>query len=245
MVTTNFWASTFVPWEADWDIQYWGAIDVHWAESVVLEHNMVAGAERIGINLIGDICPGVVGDTLGRNNYSHSIRNNTVYSAMIGVSTQPTYLYPQDNATITCGYIRNFTIFKSTYWGIYFNSPYGFMADSNTLVDNRVGIFTMIIEPSPLTHELARKPNAIANSLIVARSSTYNCSTDIVPDDLNYAKALTARPIGSNPNRTGRVGIAWPSFMGSTNGAPFKPWYHIRRQSSSTFFLLGSNHFFI
>lgn len=211
-------------WQANFDIQYWGAIDVHWAESVVLENNFVAGAERIGINLIGDLCPGR-GDSLGAANYSHSIRNNTVYSSMIGVSTQPTYLYPQDNTTITCALIQNFTVFKSTYWGIYFNSPYGFMADSNILVDNHVGIFTMIIEPSPLTHELAKKPNFISNSLIVGQSSSYNCSTDVKPIDINYEKAVTAVPIGSNPNRTGRVGIAWPSFMGSTNGAPYKPWY--------------------
>jgi hypothetical protein len=49
LVALNYWACTFVPWEAPYTSDYWGAIDMHLSESVVLENNYVAGSQRIGI----------------------------------------------------------------------------------------------------------------------------------------------------------------------------------------------------
>lgn len=222
MITTNFWASTFVTWEANFDKHYWAAINVQEAESVVLEDNLVAGSERVGINLIGDVCEG---DSLGAN-YNHSIRNNEVYATLAGVATMPDFLYTQDSASsISCSRLRNFTIFKSFYWGIYYQSPYSLIEESNVLVDNQVSLFSMIIQPSPLTHELASKFHIVRNSIVVGQSSSFNCTRDVPPSkDISYIQATSSKAIFSGANSTGKIGITWANFLAGGNGAPFKPW---------------------
>jgi hypothetical protein len=50
--------------------EYYGAIDVTEADSVVLEDNFVAGAQRLGYNFRGDVCPG---KSVG-SGYNHSIK---------------------------------------------------------------------------------------------------------------------------------------------------------------------------
>jgi hypothetical protein len=192
-VTTNFWASTFITWEADFDKEYWGAIDVHLADSVVLENNFVAGAERVGIYLKGDLCPG---DSLGKN-YNHSIRNNTVYSSLAGVAVLPGFTY---SPNLTCVTIRNFTIFKASHYGIYYQNPLSIFIDSNVLVDNQVNIFLMVIQPPLLAHEMAYKKMVVNKAVIVGESSSFNCTNDSKPNDLNFqhATSITAIVISLN-----------------------------------------------
>jgi parallel beta-helix repeat protein len=48
LITLNYWPCTFVTEDAPYSIDYFGAIDVRLADSVVLENNYVAGSERIG-----------------------------------------------------------------------------------------------------------------------------------------------------------------------------------------------------
>ena len=55
LVALNFWPCTFVTWQASYTLDYWGAIDVHSSETIVLENNYVAGSQRLGINYRGII----------------------------------------------------------------------------------------------------------------------------------------------------------------------------------------------
>ena len=98
LVAMNYWGSTFVPWEAQYafisiynlkfiisiwinflfsinryDLTYWGAIDAHAADSIVMEGNFVSGAQRSGILFRGGLCPGVASIGGGMN---HSVKNN-------------------------------------------------------------------------------------------------------------------------------------------------------------------------
>lgn len=221
MVTTNFWGSTFVPWEAKFDIDFRAAISAYLAESVVLEGNMVAGAERIGIYVIGDVCPG---ESLGTA-YNHSVRNNTVYAALAGVAAMPKFVYPQATANVTCALIRNFTLFKNFHWGLYHQTVYSLLSDSNVYVDNRISKFSMILEPAAGTHLLGSKFDIVSNSLFVGQSSAFNCTRDVTPNStLSYQYAGNSKPYGVGFADSGKVGLTWANFLGTGNGAPYKPW---------------------
>jgi hypothetical protein len=217
LVTTNFWASTFITWEAQFDLDYWGAIDVHLADSVVLENNLVAGAERIGIYFKGGLCDG---DSLGPD-LVHSIKNNTVYSAFGGVVMLPSfYLYQLD-----CVSISGFTVFKSVHYGIYYQNNQSLVVDSNILIDNQVGLLGIVLQPSSLFHEIGNKTITVSNTMIVGNSPFLNCTTDLKPNDLNFQLAKTIKAIGAGTTSTGKIGIVWPNFLNAPNGAPFKPWF--------------------
>lgn len=219
LVTTNFWASTFIVEEAAFDLDYWGAIDVHLANSVVLEDNFVAGAERIGIYFNGGLCDG---DSLGPG-INHSIKNNTVYSAFGGVVILPiTCMYQVDCVTIS-----DFTIFKSVDYGIYYQNNQSLVIDSNILVDNQVGIFGMVLQPPSVSHVFGNKTYSISNTIVVGNSPFLNCSTDLKPVGVNAQYATLIQAIGSGVNSTGKIGIVWPNFLSSQNGAPTKPWFVI------------------
>lgn len=217
MIATNFWGSTFLTWEAQFDIEYWGSIDIHLADSVVLENNMITGAERTGILLKGDLCEG---QSLG-SNYNHSIMNNTVHSSMVGVATFHDYVF---KPSLPCIRFRNYTIFKSTYWAIYYQQPSSVVMESNILVDNGGGLFGFVIEPDPMLHDLSNKSHTIQNTLIVGQSESFDCVRDVKPDDLNYQNALKANMSGAGLNMIGKIGISWANFLGGTNMAPYKPW---------------------
>ncbi len=71
-----------------------------------MDGNFVAGAERIGIYLRGDLCPGEILDS----GFNHSIGYNTVYAAHSGVVNLPTW----SNlalANINCTKVAGFTVF--------------------------------------------------------------------------------------------------------------------------------------
>lgn len=217
LVTTNFWASTFVTWEAAFDLDYWGAIDVHLADSVVLEDNFVAGAERIGIFFKGGLCDG---ESL-ESGLVHSIKNNTVYSAFGGVVIWPTYSFNQ----LDCVTISNFTVFKSVDYAIYYQNIQSIVIDSNILVDNQVGILGFVLQPPSVYHVFGNKTFNITNTIIVGNSPFLNCTTDLKPTGVNAKYATTIKAIGAGPNALGKIGIVWPNFMSSSNDVPFNSWF--------------------
>ncbi len=216
LVTMNYWASSFVPWQAPFDKEYWGAIDVHIADSAVIENNFVAGAERVGIMLRGSPCAGY---SLGRN-ILHSIKNNTVYGALAGAAILPLFVYTE----ISCLEMSNFIIYKSTHYGIYYQGPASFVSDSNILIDNQINIMAIVYRPSLLTHEYVEKKYLVKNSLIVGQSPSFNCEKDRKPDDLNFQEAFGIRAFGAGVDKNGVVGLVWANFYTGSNGAPLKPW---------------------
>lgn len=130
LVATNYWGPTFQPEEASLEKTYIGAIDISRADSAVVTDNFVAGAERVGIAMRGDLCPG---ESLP-GSLVHSVRRNTVYGAGTGVSVQPKEAY-----SLSCMELAGFTVYKSQYFGIYYQASGAFTAHSNILVDNQIG----------------------------------------------------------------------------------------------------------
>ena len=216
----NYWSSTFITWEATLNAAlYWGAIDVHNADSVVLEDNYVAGAERFGVFFKGDACaPGLFDPSM-----NHSIKNNVVVGAMGGVVILPTFFF----ANLTCIRISGFTVFKSMYWGIYYQGPQSIVVDSNILVDNQVNVYALVIEPKITFHLMSNKTYLLTNSLIVGKSSTFDCEADVWPNDINEISAKTIQSFSGVYNKEfdGVVGCVWANFLSGSNQAPTKPWY--------------------
>ena len=214
----NYWASVFIPWEAPFDKTYWGAIDAHMADSIVMENNFVAGAQRSGILYKGGLCPGAsIG--VGMN---HSIKNNIVHSSLAGVSLYPDFSYSQLN----CVSINDFTIFKSVHWAIYYQNPSSVIIDSNVLVDNRVSVAALVIGDGQLSHLITGDTIQIKNSILIGTSSTFDCLTDVKPNDFNSFHATTIQAYGGGPTEAGNVGIITGTFLGATNMMPIKPWYN-------------------
>jgi hypothetical protein len=86
----TYWASSFLTSQANFDLFLFGAFELIKADSIVLENNYIAGAERYGLNYKGDIC---AGEWLFPSNKSHSIKNNEIYSSLVGVVILPLNLY--------------------------------------------------------------------------------------------------------------------------------------------------------
>ena len=217
LLILNYWGSSFYTWEAKFDLFFFGALDVHEADSYIVENNFVAGAERIGIFYKGDLCPG---QTLGAGR-NHSVKNNIVYSSLTGVAMLPEYYFKQ----ITCVRVSGFTVFKSSHWGLYLNTPWTLIAEYNTLVDNQVNLFPFIIFPLITGHEATNKTISVQNNVIVGRSPQYNCSTDLKPDDLNSREVKNMFSFGAGADYKGFIGVVWANFMSGSNMAPGKPWY--------------------
>ena len=189
LFTMNYWGSSFITWDALYDKTSWGAITAHAADSVVIEYNFIAGAERAGIFCRGDICPG---DSLGPG-LNHSIKYNTIHGSLCGVIHWPKYTFKQ----ISCVAYSHFTIFKSTFYGIYYQNPQQLILDSNIMIDNQVSVFSMILGPSSTDHVPSNKTVQITNSLFVGRSSSFDCTRDVKPNDLNILSSDTMPSFGA------------------------------------------------
>jgi len=219
LVCMNYWASSFITWEANFDIEYWAGIGLHHADSVVLENNFIAGSERNGILFKGSACAGT-GQAVGED-MNHSIRNNIIHGALSGVTILPKWSY----STLTCIDISTFTVFKSAHWGIYYQGNQNLRAYSNILVDNQVNIYGMVFNPNILSHEISNKEYNVSDTIIVGQSTTFNCVTDVKANDLNFRSAKTAASFGAGvSNENGKVGLVWANFHSGPNGAPYKPW---------------------
>lgn len=181
LITMNYWYGTLKPWQASLDRKFFGMINIVETESVILEDNLAAGGERIGIHYRGDLCSG---KTLGPG-FNHSIKRNTVYGTFAGVVIMPRYAYSFD-----CLRIADMTVAKSVHWGIYYQSTASIIVESNTLIDNQVGVFTLVFNPKSTLHEAGSKFISVRNNLFVGQSPSFNCSNDIRPEqDLNAISA--------------------------------------------------------
>ena len=218
LIAANYWPCTFVTWQADYTIDYFGAIDVRLADSVVLENNYVAGSERVGIHYRGDVCSGSV---FSPSSMNHSIKNNIIVASLAGVAIFPKWSF----TNFDCLKISTFTIFKSTHYGIYYQSQQSVNIESNILIDNQINVLSKVIFPSILQHTLSNKYYNLKNSVIVGQSSTFDCVRDVKPNDFNFLKAATINSFGAGLNSKGMIGVTWADFSSGSNAAPYKPWY--------------------
>lgn len=221
LVMMNFWSASLVPSMALYDRTYLGTIDLLNAASVVLEDNFVAGSDRIGVYFRGDMC---ANDTIDPG-FNHSIKRNTVYASMQGVVILPIWT-SLSLFKLNCTRVSGFTVFKSLHWGIYYESYGSLIVEENVLIENKVGLFSMVVEPNPIEHKAENKTSILRRSLVIGQSPTFDCKTDVPPTkDLNYFySSMFASSYGAGLGYDAKIGLVWSNFMGGVNKAPLEPW---------------------
>lgn len=217
-----YWASSFLTYQADYDLFSYGAIDLSETESFTLENNYKSSAEPYALFYKGDVYTDR-GELLNKN-LTHSIKNNTIYSSLISVTMLPTHFYPN----LTCVRVSGFTIVKSAKIEIYVQTPHTLHADNKSLIENQMGIYGMIIEPRIAGHEMSNKIYNVSDSLIIDQSSSFNCTCDSLHLTLNYNKSTLINSYGVGLNRRGKLGMVWSNFLSGTNQAPKKTWTNIK-----------------
>ena len=215
LITMTYWATWFVPYDAQYDFNYFGGVTAHMADSAVIEHNFIAGAQRSGIFYKGDVC---AGQSIG-SNMNHSIKYNTLHSCLIGLNVFPDTSFNQ----LTCISLSKTIVYKSAFYGVYYQNPWTVEIDSMLLVDNQVGVVAFALGPSSLSHRTSTKNVKITNSVFVGRSSSFNCTTDVMPYDFNFNQSHGMQTPSAGADGNGFVGIVFSSFLSGGNGCPRKP----------------------
>jgi hypothetical protein len=219
LVVLNVWSPTYLVNDAPFESKYWGAIDIRDAESAVVEDNLIAGSQRLGLNYRGSPCPGT---SLSSSFYNHSIKGNSIYGTITGAAILPLIAFQLD-----CLIISDFIIYKSVYTGIYHQSTANLIVDSNILIDNQLNIFPQVFSPTSVSHEfVSNRSIIISNNLIVGTSPSFNCVTEIPPVDSSIEYSALAKSY--NAANGGKIGLVWANFVDGTNQAPFKPWLGIK-----------------
>ena len=215
LVALNYWPGRFLPWAATGMINFWGSIDVTQADSVVLENNYVAGAERIGINFRGDTCSKAVFGSM-----NHSIQNNTVVGTAAGAAILPIYAFSKYD----CFKISGFTLFKNFNYGMYFMVEPGTTVDSNIFVDNQIAVLGKIHSPPSLAHKISGKTYTVTNNLFVGQTDSFSCNKDIRPNTLSTQLGSKMQPFFTGVDNKGKAGLIWGDFQSGLFPVPFKPW---------------------
>ncbi|CAF0965964.1 unnamed protein product [Rotaria sordida] len=225
LVTTVYWSGTAQSSSiAEYNINYDGAIMSRDAVSVIMQNNLVSGVERSAYRIQGEACPSAYIPRYIYNDYS----NNEAHSAMSGVS-----LWPLDKGFSydrKCVIIKGFTIYKAWYYGFYINTPRNITIDSCKSIDSRVGIFTYIVGPSPLTRIIIQSRVNIQNSMVIGSITPNDCSDVINSNSNNIQFAQMAIPtvsgILANNGDGDRSGIVFPTIS-TYNGMPIRSWNRI------------------
>ncbi|KAM3858592.1 fibrocystin-L-like [Diretmus argenteus] len=207
LVTLTLWPGSYKGREEGFNFEWNAAIEVNEGTNVVLQHNIVAGYERVGYRIDGEPCPGF------RNN-NPKWHHNEAHGGLFGV-------YLNKDGLPGCVLIQGFTVWRSFDYGIYFQARTNVIVANVTLVDNGMGIMPLIFSPPSLSHLYADKEAHIQNALIVGNSPNYNCSDSLSTRDFNMRISSSHR--APRPRNGGRSGICWPTFGSEHNNAPVKP----------------------
>ena len=224
LVVLNIWSGTILTNYAPFNGKYFGAIDISLSDSAVVQDNLIAGSERLGLHVRGSPCSGA---SIG-SGYNHSISGNSVYGTLIGVGlVLPDGSLPSQS----CLEFSNFLIYKSISTGLYVQTPANIVIDSNTLIDNQLNIYPQVYRPTSLSHTSeTTRSIIISNNLIIGKSPSFNCLTDVAPVNINsnyYSKALSF-----TTESGGKIGVVWANFLDGHNGAPTKPFINIMNYNS-------------
>ena len=114
-------------------------------------------------------------------------------------------------------------MYKSAFWGIYYQGLGNLLTENNVMIDNQVSLFTFIYRPDPLGHEMAYKSSYISNCLFVGQSPSFDCVNDLKTD----GSFLTAPPMvsfGAGPSYNSKIGMIWSNFLGNKYDKPYKLW---------------------
>ncbi|XP_025757857.1 PKHD1 like 1, tandem duplicate 1 isoform X2 [Oreochromis niloticus] len=216
LVMMTLWPGSYQGREEPFNFDWNAAIEVSEGTNVVLQHNIVAGYERVAYRIDGEPCPGYIND-------NEAWIHNEAHGGLFGV-------YLNNDGLPGCSHIQGFFVWRSFDYGIYFQTIVNVMVSNVTLVDNGMGIMPMIYGPPSLSHEFANKTVLIQNSLIVGSSPSFNCSDTLSNIDFNLATTSGHR--APRPIQGGRSGICWPNFQSAHNSAPAKA-HHLNMNYNS------------
>ncbi|XP_042362122.1 fibrocystin-L-like [Plectropomus leopardus] len=210
LVMMSLWPGSYQDREEPFNYLWSAAIEVNEGTNVVLQHNIVAGYERVAYRINGEPCPGHV-------NENERWIHNEAHGGLYGV-------YLNRDGLPGCSLIQDFFVWRSFDYGIYFQTIMDVIVSNVTLVDNGMGIMPLIFAPPSLSHAFADKTAHVQNSLIVGSSPNFDCSATLPSNDFNVE--ITEGHRAPRPPKGGRSGICWPNFGSEQNKAPTKP-HHI------------------
>ncbi|MED6281140.1 Fibrocystin-L, partial [Characodon lateralis] len=207
LVMMSMWPGSYQEREEPFNFEWNAAIEVNEGTNVVLQHNIVAGYERVAYRIDGEPCPGML-------NSNEAWIQNEAHGGLYGV-------YLNKDGLAGCSFIRGFFVWKSFDFAIYLQVIMNVVISNVTLVDNGMGIMPLIYAPPSVLHAYADKSVHVQNSLIVGSGPDFNCSDTLSSDDFNVATTSSHR--APRPPQGGRSGICWPTFQSGHNMAPGKP----------------------
>ncbi|XP_066276424.1 fibrocystin-L-like [Branchiostoma lanceolatum] len=214
LIALSIWPGAYQDRKEENSEKWEAALEIMDATNVVLKDNVIAGAERIGLHLDGEPCPGA-------DNPVDSWSGNVIHSALHG-----THVY--EDGLPECSMISNFLIYKCYSYGLYFQSVSSAVLNNVTSVDNGIGSFTSIIGPPSLSHQGKNKFVQIQDSFFVGRSSAFNCEDDVLDlsdDNIEIALALGGLGFPSEKGTAGgNIGISFPGFVSGFSASPHHPW---------------------
>ena len=217
LVVLNLWSPTvFTQYASFVSSKFTGAIEISRSLSAVVENNLIAGSQRVGLHFRGSPC---VGSSVP-GGYKHSIKGNSIYGTYIGA-----LILPFEAISGTCVLLSQFTIYKTISIGMYVVGFANLAIDSNVLIDNQMSIYPFVYSPASKSHVFVERSINITNSLIIGTSPSFNCEKDILPGD--FVAKNTAMVNYYNTVSGGKIGLVWSNFLDGTNDAPTHPWTSI------------------
>ncbi|XP_035686784.1 fibrocystin-L-like [Branchiostoma floridae] len=214
LIALSIWPGAYQDRKEENSEKWEAALEIMDATNIVLKDNVIAGAERVGVHLDGEPCPGV-------DNPVDSWSGNVIHSALHG-----THVY--EDGLPECSMISNFLIYKCYSYGVYFQSVSSAVLNNVTSVDNGIGSFTSIIGPPSLSHQGKNKFVQIQDSLFVGRSAAFSCEDDVLDlsdDNIEIAQALGGLGFPSEKGTSGgHIGISFPGFVSAFSASPHHPW---------------------
>ncbi|XP_072562121.1 PKHD1 like 1, tandem duplicate 1 [Paramormyrops kingsleyae] len=211
LVTMSVWPGTYQDRGEETNFNWNAAIEVNEGTHVVLQDNIVAGYERVAYRINGEPCPGTP-------NAVETWQQNEAHGGLYGV-------YMNKDGLPFCSLIQNFFVWRSFDYGIYVQASMTVLISNVTLVDNGMGVMSIIYSPPSVSHEYSNKKVLIQHALIVGSSPSLDCSEILPSTDANVQFSSEHR--APRPNNGGRSGICWPTFESDHNHAPEEPHHGI------------------
>ncbi|XP_052286416.1 fibrocystin-L-like [Dreissena polymorpha] len=211
VIATASYQDRFEEFNPRWE----AGIEASDAQDLVLQGNLVSGAERLAYHVKPVSC----NDTSGR------YQNNKAFANLLGVVVLPADELPED--AVDCVMLSNFTVWKSHDIGIYYQNSLSYKAVGNVLIENTNGLFSIINGPSASSHAFENKRINVEENLFVGQTSSFNCSIDVTPPvDANIVLSENAR--ATRAPGGGMIGFVFPQMLSAPNGAPLKPFTGIK-----------------
>ncbi|XP_061597205.1 fibrocystin-L-like isoform X1 [Cololabis saira] len=207
LVTMTLWPGSYRGREEPFNFDWNAAIEINEGTNVVLQHNVVAGYERVAYRIDGEPCA-------GSSNSHEAWVDNEAHGGLYGV-------YLNKDGLPGCSAVRGFFIWRSFDFAIYFQVTMDVVISNVTLVDNGMGIMPLVYAPPSLSHAYADKTVHVQDALIVGSSPRFDCSDTLSSGDFNLD--ISAAHRAPRPPNGGRSGICWPTFQSGHNTAPVKP----------------------